>query len=53
MAVDSRVDKTLAILRPQALTDYRALLAALGWPPSLSSPDTEKDKYSQIPNPLI
>ncbi|CAM0151585.1 unnamed protein product [Urochloa decumbens] len=53
LAVDSRVDKTLAILRPQALTDYRALLAALGWPPSLSSPDTENDKYSQIPNPLV
>ncbi|KAL6657221.1 hypothetical protein ACP70R_005001 [Stipagrostis hirtigluma subsp. patula] len=53
MAVDSRVDKTLAILRPQALTDYRALLAALGWPPSLSSPDAEKEKYFQIPNPLV
>ncbi|KAL5197382.1 hypothetical protein ABZP36_000894 [Zizania latifolia] len=53
MAVDSRVDRTLAILRPKALTDYRALLAALGWPPSLSSPDAEKDKYSQIPNPLV
>ncbi|WVZ67141.1 hypothetical protein U9M48_016264 [Paspalum notatum var. saurae] len=53
MAVDSRVDKTLAILRPQALTDYRALLASLGWPPPLSSPDTDKDKYSQIPNPLV
>ncbi|KAM3392273.1 hypothetical protein ACQJBY_013420 [Aegilops geniculata] len=53
VAVDSRVDKTLAILRPQALTDYRALLAALGWPPSLSSPDMAKDKYSQVPNPLI
>ncbi|RCV14608.1 hypothetical protein SETIT_2G439400v2 [Setaria italica] len=53
MAVDSRVDKTLAILRPQALTDYRALLAALGWPPPLSSPDTQNDKYSQIPNPLV
>ncbi|KAM0848530.1 hypothetical protein ACQ4PT_054333 [Festuca glaucescens] len=53
VAVDSRVDKTLAILRPQALTDYRALLAALGWPPSLSSPDMEKDKYSQVPNPLV
>ncbi|KAK3126075.1 hypothetical protein QOZ80_7BG0613530 [Eleusine coracana subsp. coracana] len=52
MAVDSRVDKTLAILRPQAITDYRALLAALGWPPSLSSPETEKDKYSQVLNPL-
>ncbi|CAN6220005.1 unnamed protein product [Urochloa humidicola] len=53
MAVDTRVDKTLAILRPQALTDYRALLAALGWPPSLSSPETQNDKYSQIPNPLV
>ncbi|KAJ1292501.1 hypothetical protein BS78_02G396300 [Paspalum vaginatum] len=53
MAVDSRVDKTLAILRPQALMDYRALLASLGWPPPLSSPDTDKDKYSQIPNPLV
>uniref|UniRef100_A0ACD5Z1V0 Uncharacterized protein n=1 Tax=Avena sativa TaxID=4498 RepID=A0ACD5Z1V0_AVESA len=53
VAVDSRVDKTLAILRPQALTDYRGLLAALGWPPSLSSPDMEKDKYSQVPNPLV
>lgn len=53
MAVDSRVDRTLAILRPQALTDYRALLAALGWPPPLSSPDTQSDKYSQIPNPLV
>ncbi|KAM0840745.1 hypothetical protein ACQ4PT_059445 [Festuca glaucescens] len=53
VAVDLRVDKTLAILRPQALTDYRALLAALGWPPSLSSPDMEKDKYSQVPNPLV
>ncbi|XP_066395643.1 RINT1-like protein MAG2L isoform X2 [Miscanthus floridulus] len=49
MAVDSRVDKTLSILRPQALTDYRALLASLGWPPSLSSQDTE----NQIPNPLV
>uniref|UniRef100_A0A0D9X332 RINT1-like protein MAG2L n=1 Tax=Leersia perrieri TaxID=77586 RepID=A0A0D9X332_9ORYZ len=53
MAVDSRVDKTLATLRPKALTDYRALLAALGWPPSLSSPDAERDKYSEIPNPLV
>uniref|UniRef100_A0A0E0QCY6 RAD50-interacting protein 1 n=1 Tax=Oryza rufipogon TaxID=4529 RepID=A0A0E0QCY6_ORYRU len=53
MAVDSRVDKTLAILRPKALTDYRALLAALGWPPSLSSPDAANNKYSEIPNPLI
>jgi RAD50-interacting protein 1 len=52
MAVDSRVDKTLAILRPQAITDYRSLLAAVSWPPSLSSPETEKDKYPQILNPL-
>ncbi|KAL5198170.1 hypothetical protein ABZP36_001682 [Zizania latifolia] len=36
ITVDSRVDRTLPILRPKALTGYRALLAALGWPPSLS-----------------
>jgi hypothetical protein len=53
MDVDSRLDKTLSILRPQALTDYRDLLSCLGWPFSLFSLDTEKDKYSQILNPLV
>ncbi|XP_028788498.1 RINT1-like protein MAG2 isoform X1 [Neltuma alba] len=36
-AVDHRVDRALAILRPQAIADHRALLASLGWPPPLSS----------------
>ncbi|XP_039128337.1 RINT1-like protein MAG2L [Dioscorea cayenensis subsp. rotundata] len=53
MAVDSRVEKALAFLRPQALSDHRALLASLGWPPSLSTANMEKDNYEDIPNPLI
>ncbi|KAH7677435.1 RINT-1/Tip20 protein [Dioscorea alata] len=53
MAVDSRVEKALAFLRPQALSDHRALLASLGWPPSLSTVNMEKDNYKDIPNPLI
>ncbi|KAL3528357.1 hypothetical protein ACH5RR_007679 [Cinchona calisaya] len=36
-AVDHRVDRALAILRPQAVADHRSLLASLGWPPPLSS----------------
>ncbi|KAK6117976.1 hypothetical protein DH2020_048291 [Rehmannia glutinosa] len=31
-AVDHRIDRALAILRPQAIADHRALLASLGWP---------------------
>ncbi|RYQ81379.1 RINT1-like protein MAG2 isoform X1 [Arachis hypogaea] len=36
-AADHRVDRALAILRPQAIADHQALLASLGWPPPLSS----------------
>ncbi|KAL5544436.1 hypothetical protein UlMin_008220 [Ulmus minor] len=36
-AVDHRVDRALAILRPQAIADHRALLTSLGWPPPLSA----------------
>lgn len=36
-AVDHRVDRALAILRPQAIADHRSFLASLGWPPPLSS----------------
>ncbi|XP_073146993.1 RINT1-like protein MAG2 isoform X2 [Henckelia pumila] len=35
--VDHRIDRALAILRPQAIVDHRALLASLGWPPPLST----------------
>ncbi|KAJ7956370.1 RINT1-like protein MAG2 [Quillaja saponaria] len=55
-AVDHRVDRALAILRPQAIADHRALLASLGWPPPLSSltftnPDTQD--ATKVPNPLL
>ncbi|XP_072997068.1 RINT1-like protein MAG2L isoform X2 [Typha latifolia] len=53
MAVDSRVDTCLAILRPQTLRDHRALVSALGWPPSLLTSDIEKNKSLGIPNPLV
>ncbi|KAG6511862.1 hypothetical protein ZIOFF_029940 [Zingiber officinale] len=52
MTVDSRVEKALAILKPQALSDHRAILASLGWPPSLSSSNVEKEKSYETPNPL-
>ncbi|XP_008779336.1 RINT1-like protein MAG2L [Phoenix dactylifera] len=53
MVVDSRVEKTFSVLRPQALMDHRALLASLGWPPSLSTSGLERDKSLEIPNPLV
>ncbi|CAM8926747.1 unnamed protein product [Rhodiola kirilowii] len=36
-AVDHRVDRALAILRPQTIADHRKFLASLGWPPPLST----------------
>lgn len=54
-AVDHRVDRALAILRPQAIADHRSLLSSLGWPPSLSivavAGDATKSTESQ--NPLF
>ncbi|PKU76382.1 hypothetical protein MA16_Dca000985 [Dendrobium catenatum] len=52
-AVDSRVDKALAILRPQCLTDYRILIASLGWPPALSATNVDKDNCMEMQNPLF
>ncbi|KAL9255759.1 RINT1-like protein [Drosera capensis] len=55
-AVDGRVDHGLAILRPQAIADHRALLVSLGWPPplsSLSSSKSEQGRPSEIRNPLF
>lgn len=49
LAVDHRVDRALAILRPQAIADHRALLASLGWPPPLSSMTSD----SRSVNPLL
>ncbi|GLU12346.1 hypothetical protein SLE2022_290310 [Rubroshorea leprosula] len=55
-AVDHRVDRALAILRPQAIADHRALLTSLGWPAPLSNltssiPDARK--LSEVSNPLF
>ncbi|KAK8659152.1 hypothetical protein V6N13_029362 [Hibiscus sabdariffa] len=51
-AVDHRVDRALAILRPQAIADHRALLTSFGWPPPLSnltssSMDTQKSRAAE------
>ncbi|XVF11950.1 hypothetical protein REPUB_Repub08aG0072700 [Reevesia pubescens] len=55
-AVDHRIDRALAILRPQAIADHRALLTSLGWPPSLSnltSSNLDTSKSSEVSNPLF
>ncbi|XAR50071.1 hypothetical protein NMG60_11004297 [Bertholletia excelsa] len=55
-AVDHRVDRALAILRPQAIADHRALLSSLGWPPplaTLGSSDSDARKPSEVQNPLF
>ncbi|XP_057952274.1 RINT1-like protein MAG2 isoform X2 [Malania oleifera] len=55
-AVDHRVDRALAILRPQAIADHRALLSSLGWPPplfTLNSSDLDTRKSSEVCNPLF
>ncbi|KAK6925000.1 RINT-1/Tip20 [Dillenia turbinata] len=55
-AVDHRVDRALAILRPQAIADHRALLSSLGWPPplsALSSSSLDTGKATDVSNPLL
>ncbi|KAK7329738.1 hypothetical protein VNO77_23915 [Canavalia gladiata] len=55
-AVDHRVDRALAILRPQAVADHRALLASLRWPPPLSaltSSHSDARAANQVLNPLL
>ncbi|OIW01256.1 hypothetical protein TanjilG_10417 [Lupinus angustifolius] len=55
-AVDHRVDRALAILRPQAIADHRALLASLRWPPALSgltSAYSDGRTANQVLNPLL
>ncbi|KAL2892706.1 RINT1-like protein MAG2 [Bienertia sinuspersici] len=54
-AADHRVDRALAILRPQAIADHRALLVSAGWPPPLStlgSSNVDGSKPSEVSNPL-
>ncbi|XP_031269104.1 RINT1-like protein MAG2 [Pistacia vera] len=55
-AVDHRVDRALAILRPQAIADHRALLASMGWPPPLStltSSNVDTRTSPEVLNPLF
>lgn len=54
-AVDHRVDRALAILRPQAIADHRSLLTSLGWPPPLSTVTVTGDatNFSESQNPLF
>ncbi|CAK7331891.1 unnamed protein product [Dovyalis caffra] len=52
-SVDARVDKTLAVVRPQVLADHRALLASLGWPPKLVTSKIDGGEIAGLPNPLV
>ncbi|CAH1428383.1 unnamed protein product [Lactuca virosa] len=55
-AVDHRVDRALATLRPQAIADYRSLLTSLHWPPPLSTlnpSNLEPKKSPESTNPLF
>ncbi|XVF00007.1 hypothetical protein REPUB_Repub03eG0249100 [Reevesia pubescens] len=52
-SVDHRVDKTLSVLRAEALAEHRALLASLGWPPKLLTSKVESGEISELPNPLV
>ncbi|CAG7868327.1 unnamed protein product, partial [Brassica rapa] len=49
--VDSRVDKSLSILRPHIIAEHRAILSSLGWPPKLALSKAEGG--GDIPNPLV
>lgn len=55
-AVDHRVDRALAVFRPQAIADHRALLASLAWPPPLSSLNSSTldiKQTTEVENPLF
>ncbi|XP_039051888.1 RINT1-like protein MAG2L [Hibiscus syriacus] len=53
VSVDHRVDKTLAVLRPEVLAQHRALLASLGWPPKHLTSKVESGGVPEFPNPLL
>ncbi|KAJ0020262.1 hypothetical protein Pint_31579 [Pistacia integerrima] len=52
-SVDIRVDKLLAVLRPQVFADHRNLLASIGWPPKLVTSESGSADTHGIPNPLV
>ncbi|KAI5084370.1 hypothetical protein GOP47_0000539 [Adiantum capillus-veneris] len=54
MAVDIRVDRALASLKPAALADYRSKLQIIGWPPPLSAGSQEgEESNTKLDNPLL
>lgn len=55
-AVDNRVDRALAVLRPQSISEHRSLLTSLGWPPPLSGSNlinTSNSNRTEFSNPLF
>ncbi|CAE5956880.1 unnamed protein product [Arabidopsis arenosa] len=52
-SADSRVDKSLSVLRPQIIAEHRAFLSSLGWPPKLATSKVEHGEVDSIPNPLL
>ncbi|BBN13352.1 RAD50-interacting protein 1 [Marchantia polymorpha subsp. ruderalis] len=49
-AVDLRVDRVAAILRPVVVADHRHILKSIGWPPPLSASSVGGNK---LVNPLL
>ncbi|KAG6554843.1 hypothetical protein Mapa_003426 [Marchantia paleacea] len=49
-AVDLRVDRVAAILRPVVVPDHRHILSSIGWPPPLSAASVGGNKLA---NPLL
>lgn len=55
-AVDVRVDRAIAVLRPIVIADYRTLLTSLGWPPSLATTNVginDQGGTPKLSNPLF
>lgn len=55
-AVDVRVDRAIAVLRPLVIADYRTLLTSLGWPPSLATTNvgiSDQGRSTKLSNPLF
>ncbi|CAI0542273.1 unnamed protein product [Linum tenue] len=53
-SVDARVERTLAVVRPQVLADHRALLSSFGWPPKLATSKADgTGGQDPLPNPLV
>ncbi|EFJ33986.1 hypothetical protein SELMODRAFT_439044 [Selaginella moellendorffii] len=51
-AVDVRVDRAAAALRPVVISDYRSIVISIGWPPPLSISGDRDDQQAQS-HPLL